>query len=73
MIETDVEDAGFAGLRWRKSTYSGGGNDCVEIAFTGGATAVRDSKDPSGGGLIVPASGWHGLLESARSGQLDPR
>jgi len=58
-------------LGWRKSSYSGGGNDCVEVAFTGGGTAVRDSKDPEGGGLVVPAGGWNGLLESVRSGRLD--
>jgi hypothetical protein len=22
-------------LRWRKSSHSGGGNDCVEVAFAG--------------------------------------
>ncbi|MFJ6982590.1 MULTISPECIES: DUF397 domain-containing protein [unclassified Streptomyces] len=31
--------------RWRKSSYSGGANDCVEIADLGSYVAVRDSKD----------------------------
>ncbi|MGW2129671.1 DUF397 domain-containing protein [Streptomyces coelicoflavus] len=31
--------------RWRKSSYSGGANDCVEIAYLGVYAAVRDSKD----------------------------
>ncbi|MGV9908887.1 DUF397 domain-containing protein [Streptomyces tendae] len=31
--------------RWRKSSYSGGANDCVEIAYVGAYVAVRDSKD----------------------------
>ncbi|MBZ6228635.1 DUF397 domain-containing protein [Streptomyces olivaceus] len=30
---------------WRKSSYSGGANDCVEIAYLGVYAAVRDSKD----------------------------
>ncbi|WP_405657790.1 DUF397 domain-containing protein [Streptomyces sp. NBC_00079] len=31
--------------RWRKSSYSGGANDCVEVAELGECVAVRDSKD----------------------------
>ena len=46
-------DLGHA--EWRKSSHSGGG-DCVEIARVPGLVAVRDSKNPSGGVLIFPAS-----------------
>jgi len=28
---------------WRKSSYSGGGNDCVEVSDT----ALADTKDPT--------------------------
>lgn len=45
---------------WRKSSRSnGGGNECVEVAFVPGATALRDSKNPDGGILVLPATGWH--------------
>jgi hypothetical protein len=37
-------DALLADARWRKSSYSGGANDCVEIAEVGEHVAVRDSK-----------------------------
>jgi len=30
---------------WRKSSYSGGANDCVEIADLGQYVAIRDSKN----------------------------
>lgn len=30
---------------WRKSSYSGTNNDCVELAYEG---QVRDSKNPQG-------------------------
>jgi hypothetical protein len=59
--------------RWRKSSHSGGGNDCVEVAVTSGGTAVRDSKDPEGGAFTLPSAGWRGLLDAARSGGLDLR
>ncbi|MFJ6729793.1 DUF397 domain-containing protein [Streptomyces sp. NPDC091281] len=31
--------------RWRKSLFSGGANDCVQIAELGSCVAARDSKD----------------------------
>jgi hypothetical protein len=58
----------LSGAQWRKSSHSGGGNDCVEVAFVGDGTAVRDSKDPQGGTLGLPASGWRGLLAAVRTG-----
>jgi hypothetical protein len=33
-------------LAWRKSSYSSGNGQCVEIAFHDGRVAVRDSKHP---------------------------
>jgi hypothetical protein len=40
-------------LRWRKSSHSGGGNDCVEVAFAGRTPVVRGSQRPHRGGLAV--------------------
>jgi hypothetical protein len=60
-------------VQWRKSSHSGGGNDCVEVAVMSGGTAVRDSKDPQGGAFTLPSAGWRGLLDAARSGGLDLR
>lgn len=48
---------------WRKSSFSTGGNtDCVEVAFTGAAASVRDSKNAGGPQLRVPARAWRLLL-----------
>ncbi len=33
--------------QWRKSSYSGGGENCVEVAPVRLVVAVRDSKNPS--------------------------
>jgi len=61
-------EAEFSGVRWRKSSHSGGGNDCVEVAFVAGGAALRDSKDPEGGAFRLPSSGWRGLLAAVRTG-----
>ncbi|MEC3982177.1 DUF397 domain-containing protein [Amycolatopsis sp. H20-H5] len=53
---------------WRKSSYSGNegheGN-CVEVAFTAEAVAVRDSKSPTFGALAVSPLAWTQLVRSA--------
>lgn len=47
---------------WRKSSTSNGhGNECVEIASLASGTAVRDSKDPHAGALVLTPSAWSGL------------
>jgi hypothetical protein len=68
-----MSEAKSSQVQWRKASHSGGGNDCVEVAFTSGGTAVRDSKDPEGGAFNLPSAGWRGLLDTARSGGLDLR
>jgi hypothetical protein len=60
-----------AGLgAWRKSSYSGGGNNCVEVAQAGGisAVAVRDSKNPDGGRLIFGAAAWAAFITGIKRG-----
>lgn len=38
----------MAELIWRKSSHSGSGDQCVEVAaLPGGGMAIRDSKHPS--------------------------
>ncbi|MCX5390614.1 DUF397 domain-containing protein [Streptomyces sp. NBC_00094] len=50
----------FAGAAWRKSSYSNGeGGSCVEVLDdVPGVVPVRDSKNPAGPALIVPAAAW---------------
>jgi hypothetical protein len=44
---------------WRKSSYSGGGNnDCVEVAVGIDAVGVRDSKNADGLRLAFSAAAW---------------
>jgi hypothetical protein len=58
---------------WFKSTRSGGGDNCVEIAFAedGSATCVRDSKDPDGPHLQVDAAQWAGFTSALHAGKFD--
>ncbi|MFC6885748.1 MULTISPECIES: DUF397 domain-containing protein [Actinomadura] len=53
----------FSTTRWRKSSYSGGGQtQCVEVAGLGTGVLARDSKDPDGPVLAFSAGEWRALL-----------
>ncbi len=55
-------------LRWRKSSYSSGGEgNCVEVAALAQRVVVRDSKNPEGPILVVPPAEWAAFL-----GSVDP-
>lgn len=56
----------LTGVAWWKSSRSGnGGNgNCVEVGFGGSGGAVRDSKNPAAGALVVPVSGWQALVST---------
>ena len=43
---------------WRKSSYSSGQGNCVEVAISRAAIGIRDSKDPSGPVLSVRPEEW---------------
>lgn len=54
---------------WRKSSYSGSGNDtCVEVASLAGIIAIRDSKDPEGPTISLTPRAFHRLLADLAAG-----
>ncbi|HEX5496038.1 MAG TPA: DUF397 domain-containing protein [Mycobacteriales bacterium] len=59
--------------RWRKSTYSGNDNGCVEFAeLGGGRVGVRDTKDRGHGPVLVfggPA--WTAFVHAVKAGDVD--
>ncbi|NKY29433.1 DUF397 domain-containing protein [Nocardia gamkensis] len=62
----------LAGARWFKSSHSGGGADCVEVAhFVGGTVGVRDSKNPTGPALIFPPEQWDTFTTGVADGEFD--
>ena len=66
-MSTDLSET-----RWFKSSYSGGSQECVEVAFIDGdAVGVRDSKDRGGPALSFTPAAWEAFTASARSGRFD--
>jgi hypothetical protein len=55
---------------WRKSSYSGGAGNCVEVAGNlPGAVGVRDSKDPDGQALVFTALAWRAFADQVKDGK----
>jgi hypothetical protein len=53
---------------WRKSSFSGGGNQCVEVAgLLSGDVGVRDSKNRGAGMIRVNATAWTAFMTSLKS------
>jgi hypothetical protein len=57
-----------AGAIWRKSTYSGGHNECVEVTDNvPGILRVRDSKRPTGPVLGFSRAAWAAFVGLANA------
>ncbi|MFD7896061.1 DUF397 domain-containing protein [Streptomyces sp. NPDC059743] len=56
--------------RWRKSSYSGGANNCVEVAVLDGYIAIRDSKRPEQSPLVVSRAGVQTFIVGIRAGHV---
>ncbi|WP_433757819.1 DUF397 domain-containing protein [Nocardia sp. CA-135398] len=60
----------LVGAQWFKSTRSGAGKDCVEVAFlAGGRVGVRDSKNPGGPALVFGTGAWDAFTAGVADGE----
>ena len=61
-----------AGLKWVRSSRSGGGvNNCVEVAGFGASRAVRDSKDADGPRHVFSTAAWTAFVAGVKRGEFD--
>ncbi|PYC66660.1 DUF397 domain-containing protein [Streptomyces tateyamensis] len=59
---------------WRKSSFSGQGANCIEIAESfPSMVPVRDSKDPEGPVLTFPDQAFAAFVTAVKSGALHLR
>ena len=48
---------------WRKSSHSGSGHECVEVAPGRELVGVRDTKDRDGGTLVFSRRQWDAFVQ----------
>ncbi|MFG2084727.1 MULTISPECIES: DUF397 domain-containing protein [unclassified Spirillospora] len=56
---------------WRKSSRSGNGGNCVEVAALHHDIAVRDSKNPTGPKLMLTRADWRAFTDAVKRGASD--
>jgi hypothetical protein len=54
------------GAEWKKSSFSGAGNDCVETRLVGSTVEIRDSFDPAGTVLTFSTDAWRAFLDTMK-------
>ena len=60
-------NADLSRAAWRKSSRSGGTENCVEVADgLEGAVAVRDSKNPAGPALTLTSRQWSAFVDAVK-------
>ena len=59
----------LASAVWHKSSLSGSGNDCVEVAHVEYQYLVRDSKDSGGAMLSFSPGDWIAFLGRVKGGE----
>ncbi|MBF6163523.1 DUF397 domain-containing protein [Streptomyces gardneri] len=65
-------DVDLSGAKWFKSSRSGGGKECVEVAhLEGGLVGVRDSKNPTGPALIFTPGQWDAFTSGVAKGAFE--
>ncbi|WP_306359778.1 DUF397 domain-containing protein [Nocardia sp. CC227C] len=71
-MNVDLSEAQWFEAQWFKSSYSGGSQDCVEVAYiAASAVGVRDSRNPSGPVLIFAPEAWDAFTAGVAGGEFD--
>ncbi|MFM9445325.1 DUF397 domain-containing protein [Streptomyces acidiscabies] len=71
MSRHSIPDASTIDATWRKSSKSGGHENCVELATYQDRIAIRDSKSPHGPAILCSRSQVTTLLIGVRAGAFD--
>ena len=58
--------------QWKKSSFSSGGSDCVEVAkLEDGTVLVRNSKRPDSGTIAFTPSEMDAWVRGCKAGEFD--
>jgi len=66
-----VSEPEHVNLAWRKSSLSGGGPDCVEVAASPEFVYVRNSRHPEGPVLTFLPREWDAFVAGVQNGEFE--
>ncbi|WP_406447179.1 DUF397 domain-containing protein [Streptomyces sp. NBC_00876] len=68
--KADLHTYDLTDAEWRKSSYSAGEGQCVEITGLPGGIALRDSKDKQLPALRYTDRGWNAFRQALINGPM---
>ncbi|MEV0697235.1 DUF397 domain-containing protein [Saccharopolyspora sp. NPDC050389] len=66
-----VDRASDLAIRWRKSSRSAQGSECVEVGATAAFAAIRDSKNLAGPALLIAPGAYAAMVQAIKVGRFD--
>ncbi|MEV8637609.1 DUF397 domain-containing protein [Streptosporangium sp. NPDC051023] len=66
-----MQQPGLSSTPWHKSSLSGDGASCVEVAFIDDTVAIRDTKNRQGGTLTFHRDTWTTFVSDIKQGGFD--
>jgi hypothetical protein len=65
--------ADLAGAAWRKSSFSNGATNCVEVAMLAdGSVGVRHSRRPDAEVIVYSRSEWAAFVAGVKAAEFEP-
>ena len=64
-------DLDLSSVEWRRTSFTGGNNNCVEFGLVGDFIVWRDSKRPEQEPLVYTKAEVKALVDGVRAGELD--
>lgn len=61
----------LSSVEWRRTSFTGGNNNCAEFGRAGEFIVWRDSKRPTQEPLVYTKAEVAALIDGARAGELD--
>ena len=65
-----ASDQNLSRALWRKSSFSGNGNECVEVAAANGRVGVRDTVNRAGVTEVFDTRAWEQFTARIKHGEV---
>lgn len=70
-VKPTAAELDLGGVEWRRTSFTGGNNNCAEFGRAGDFIVWRDSKRPEQEPLVYTQAEVKALIDGVRAGELD--